>query len=217
MRLCHRHGHRRLPPGTSSSDITLSPNPVTDSPHPQDFEGRAAFVANYAGGSDTDANGHGTHIAGIIGGKTYGVAKKASVYGVKALGDNGSGTISGIVAAINFVPGDAAARNCPNGAYINLSIGGGFSAAMNAAVASSVQGGVFVGVAAGNSNADAAGFSPASEPLACTVGSIDRTDARASTSNYGAAVDIFAPGRDIISTWPGGGTVSDSSPLLCDV
>lgn len=174
----------------------------------QDFQGRATFAANFAGGGNTDVQGHGTHVAGIVGGRTYGVAKSVRLYAVKALGDNGAGTISGIIQSVNFVASDSPNRSCPNGVYVNMSIGGGFSAALNSAVRSLVDRGIFVGVAAGNSNADVANFSPASEPSVCTVGSSDINDAVASSSNHGALLDIYAPGRQITSAWPGGGSVS---------
>jgi subtilisin family serine protease len=174
--------------------------------HP-DFGGRASQVANYVDSTTTDGNGHGTHIAGIIGGAVHGVAKQAILLGVKVLSDSGSGSTSGVIAGLNFILNDAPTRNCPNGVVVNLSIGGAYSTAMNAAAASLVDAGFFVSVAAGNSNDDAGNYSPASEPSVCTVGGSDRSD-RVAASNYGAVIDIFAPGRDIPSTWIDGGVVS---------
>jgi hypothetical protein len=107
---------------------------------------------------------------------------------------------------MDFVATDAKTRSCPNGTVANMSLGGSFSASLNTAAANLVAAGVFLAVAAGNSNANAANYSPASEPSACTVGATDSTDARASYSNYGALVDIFAPGTSITSTWIGSST-----------
>jgi subtilisin family serine protease len=174
--------------------------------HP-DFEGRATFLANYAGdGSNTDGNGHGTHVAGTIGSKTYGVAKKTSLYAVKVLDASGSGTNSGVIAGINFVASDVKTRSCPNGAVANMSLGGSKSTAVNSAAAGVVSAGVFLAVAAGNEAQQAANVSPASEPTVFTVGATDSNDAFASFSNYGATVDGNAPGVNILSTWRTGGT-----------
>lgn len=183
--------------------------------HP-DFEGRATFLANYAGdGSNADGNGHGTHCAGTVGSKTYGVAKKASLLGIKVLNASGSGSNSGVIAGINFAANDQRTRAaCSGGAVASMSLGGGRSAAVNSAAASAVSAGLFLVVAAGNDNADAANYSPASEPSAYTVGATDINDARASFSNYGAGVDIFAPGVSILSTWLNGGTRSISGTSM---
>ncbi|KAH6647480.1 peptidase S8/S53 domain-containing protein [Truncatella angustata] len=168
------------------------------------FSGRATFLANYAGdGSNTDGNGHGTHVAGTIGGSTYGVAKKVSLYAVKVLNASGSGTNSGVISGINYVATDSKTRSCPNGAVANMSLGGSKSTAVNSAAAALVNAGVFLAVAAGNDGANAANYSPASEPTACTVGATTSADALASYSNYGAVVDILAPGSSILSSWIG--------------
>lgn len=174
--------------------------------HPE-FEGRATFLANYAGdGSNTDGNGHGTHCAGTIGSKSYGVAKKTQLYAVKVLGADGSGTNSGVIAGINFVANDVKTRSCPKGAVANMSLGGSRSTAVNSAAANAVTAGVFMAVAAGNDGRDAANSSPASEPTVFTVGATDSSDRIASFSNYGSVVDILAPGVSILSTWIGGRT-----------
>jgi hypothetical protein len=124
------------------------------------------------------------------------------------------GTNSGVIAGINFVASDSRTRNCPNGAVANMSLGGSRSTAVNSATASVVSAGVFMAVAAGNDNANAANYSPASEPTAFTVGATDSSDARASFSNYGSVVDVFAPGVAIQSTWNNGGTVSTTNHNL---
>ena len=116
-----------------------------------------------------------------------------------------------MIAGIDFVNSDSQTRDCANGTVANMSLGGGRSTSINSAAAAVVNAGVFLAVAAGNSNADAQNYSPASEPSVATVGSTTSADARSSFSNYGAVVDIFAPGTDILSTWIGGteATVSD--------
>ncbi|KAJ4320634.1 hypothetical protein N0V94_003282 [Neodidymelliopsis sp. IMI 364377] len=175
--------------------------------HPE-FEGRATFLANYAGdGSNTDGNGHGTHCAGTVGSKTYGVAKKAKLFAVKVLDASGSGTNSGVIAGINFVANDSKTRaGCTSGVVGSMSLGGAKSTAVNSAVANAVSAGVFMAVAAGNEAQNAANVSPASEPTAFTVGASDSTDKFASFSNFGSSVDIIAPGVSILSTWLNGGT-----------
>lgn len=174
--------------------------------HPE-FEGRATFLANFAGdGKNSDGNGHGTHCAGTVGSKSYGVSKKASLYAVKVLDASGSGSNSGVIAGINYVANDAKTRNCPNGAVGSMSLGGTKSTAVNSAAANAVSAGVFFAVAAGNEAADASGSSPASEATVYTVGATDSSDRVASFSNYGSIVDIHAPGVSILSTWIGGST-----------
>ncbi|PFH60346.1 hypothetical protein XA68_11088 [Ophiocordyceps unilateralis] len=176
-----------------------------DTSHP-DFEGRATMAKSFVDGADTDGNGHGTHCAGTIGSRSYGVAKKTSLYGVKVLDDSGSGSTSNVIAGMDFAASDSKERQCPKGVVANMSLGGGYSAAVNRAAAALVAAGVFLSVAAGNSNTDAAGFSPASEPTACTVGASTSRDRRSTFSNYGEPVKVFAPGSDILSTWLEGGT-----------
>ncbi|KAF4582780.1 serine protease [Ophiocordyceps camponoti-floridani] len=161
---------------------------------------------SFVDGQDTDGNGHGTHCAGTIGSLSYGVAKKTTLYGVKVLDDSGSGSTSNVIAGMDFAASDSKDRQCPKGVVANMSLGGGYSAAVNRAAAALVSAGVFLGVAAGNSNTDAARFSPASEPSVCTAGATTKRDARSSFSNYGRPVKVFAPGSDILSTWLEGGT-----------
>ncbi|KAL2067662.1 hypothetical protein VTL71DRAFT_15758 [Oculimacula yallundae] len=167
-----------------------------------EFEGRAIFGANFAGdGIDTDGNGHGTHVSGTIGSRAYGVAKKTNIIGVKVLDSTGSGALSQVIAGIDWSVKDMQAKGRTGKALANLSLGGLFSQATNDAVANAVRAGLFMGVAAGNDGRSAALTSPASEKSACTVGATDKNDARASYSNFGSVVDIFAPGTDILSTW----------------
>ena len=176
-------------------------------PASQEFEGRAKFLKSFIEGENTDGNGHGTHVSGTIGSKSYGVAKKAEIFGVKVLSNSGSGSYSGVIAGIDFVANDTKTRPCPKGAVANMSLGGGYSAAVNNAANNLVSKGVFLGVAAGNDNRDAANTSPASAANACTVGATTINDGRSSFSNYGRVVDIFAPGSNILSTWINNGTV----------
>lgn len=177
-----------------------------DATHPE-YEGRATLLKNFASEATTDDNGHGTHVAGTIGSKTYGVAKQAKLLGVKVLDDMGSGDWSTIITGIEYAVNDTATRGCPNGAVMNLSVGGPRNQAVNDAVAAAVVAGVFVAVAAGNDGVNVDGSSPGSEPTVFTVGATDSADNITSFSNYGALVDIFAPGMDILSTWPNSTTV----------
>jgi len=149
----------------------------------------------------TDGNGHGTHCAGTVAGITYGVAKEANLIAVKVLSDSGSGSTSGVIDGINWAAADATAKNKP--AVANLSLGGGFSQANNDAVTGLVNAGVTTAVAAGNDNADACNYSPASTPAAITVAASDKNNARATYSNYGTCVDIYGPGSSITSAWIG--------------
>ncbi len=177
------------------------------SDHPQ-FETRAMNVYDAFGGNGSDCNGHGTHVGGTVGGKAYGVAKKAYLRGVKVLDCNGSGSTSGIIAAVDWVR-----KNRINPAVANLSLGGGYSSSLNTAVNNLATSGVFVAVAAGNSNADACNYSPASATYAFTTAASDKSDYKASFSNYGKCVDAYAPGVNIKSAWISGGvkTISGTS------
>ncbi|KAK4663923.1 uncharacterized protein QC763_0080550 [Podospora pseudopauciseta] len=167
-----------------------------------EFEGRAVWGANFIAGSpNTDEYGHGTHVAGTIASKTYGVAKKATVVAVKVLDKNGSGTMSGLISGLNWVVNNAKARGIAKKAVINISLGGGYTASVNAAVKGATDAGLTVVVSAGNSNANSANYSPASAPSAITVGAIDGTGYRAWFSNWGNLVDIFAPGVSVLSAY----------------
>lgn len=153
-------------------------------------------------------------MAGIIGSRTYGVAKKTKLYSIKVLSysaqaNNCVGDTSYIIEGVNAVARDAASRSCPNGVVVNMSLGGGYTKALNDAVDALANKGVFVAVASGNENQDARNVSPASASKACCIGAIDSSDRRYVNSNYGANVDVAAPGVSVISTLPNGRTVSD--------
>lgn len=143
-----------------------------------------------------DCNGHGTHVAGTAAGERYGVAKRATVYAVRVLGCDGSGTNSGVIAGVEWV-----AKNGRKPAVANLSLGGGSSKALDDALRKLVSEGVIAVVAAGNENQDACGGSPSRVPEAITVGATDKKDQRASFSNWGKCVDLSAPGVEITSAW----------------
>jgi subtilisin family serine protease len=175
-----------------------------------DFGGRAVWAANFVDSSNSDGNGHGTHVAGTVGGTTYGVAKATTLYAVKVLSASGSGSTSGVVAGMNYVVSDAPSRSCSSGVVVNMSLGGSFSSSINSAAAAITNAGHFLAVAAGNSAANAANYSPASAPSAATVGATTSADAVASYSNYGSLVDVFAPGSSITSTWIGSTTATNS-------
>jgi subtilisin family serine protease len=174
-----------------------------------DFGGRASVGYDAFGGDGQDCNGHGTHVAGTVGGTTYGVAKSVTLVGVRVLGCDGSGSATGLLAGIDFVAkAKAAAPLRPMVA--NMSLGfGGIVSSIDQAVNNAIAGGTTFVVAAGNSNRDACNFSPARATNAITVGATTNTDYRASYSNFGACLDIFAPGSDITSAWHTGNTATN--------
>jgi len=157
-----------------------------------------------------DCNGHGTHVAGILGGKTFGVAKDVGIVSVRVLDCNGSGTTSNVIAGIDYVTGIKKA-NSGKAMVANMSLGGSSNAALDQAVWNSVNTGVTYSIAAGNGNIlgsgqDACNTSPARVKAALTVGAIDNTDKRTTWSNYGTCVDIYAPGNNVVSSY---GATSD--------
>ncbi|MGW7087807.1 S8 family peptidase [Streptomyces sp. NPDC054871] len=154
-----------------------------------------------------DGNGHGTHVATTIAGKTYGVAKKAKIVAVRVLDNNGSGTTAGVIAGIDWVTSNHAA-GAP--AVANMSLGGGASTSLDNAVKNSIADGVSYAVAAGNEGVNASSSSPARVPAAITVGATSNTDAKASWSNYGSVLDIFAPGVSIKAGWHTGDTATNT-------
>ncbi|MCJ1399800.1 serine protease [Xylographa trunciseda] len=179
-----------------------------------DFEGRATWGKTIpANDEDKDGNGHGTHCSGTIAGKKYGVAKKASIYAVKVLKSNGSGTMSDVVKGVEWaaLAHEKKAKDAKNGkgkkgfkgSAANMSLGGGKSVTLDLAVNAAVDAGLHFAVAAGNDNADSCNYSPAAAEKAVTVGASTLADERAYFSNFGKCNDIFAPGLNIVSTWIG--------------
>ena len=154
-----------------------------------------------------DCNGHGTHVAGTVGGASYGVAKTVSLVGVRVLDCDGYGLISEIVAGVDWVT-----RTAAKPAVANMSLGGGGSTALDSAVSRSIAAGITYAVAAGNEHRDACGFSPARVGAAITVAASDRNDRRPHFSNYGSCVDWFSPGVGITSGW----FTSDSAAATLD-
>jgi subtilisin family serine protease len=164
------------------------------------FGGRAVKGVDEvtSGGSASDCNGHGTHVAGTVGGSTYGVAKSVTLVAVRVLNCNGSGTTAGVIAGVDWVTGNHVAGQP---AVANMSLGGGASTALDNAVRNSIADGVSYAIAAGNSGVSACNGSPARVAAAMTIGATDRNDTKPSWSNYGSCVDWFAPGVSITSSW----------------
>ena len=171
-----------------------------DASHP-DFGGRASVGYDATGGDGVDRQGHGTHVAGTIGSETYGVAKATNLIGVKVLGDDGSGSTAGIIEGMDWI-----AQDSDGPAVANMSLGGAKDPALNQAATGLVDSGVFTAVAAGNESQDAANVSPASADGVYTTAASTNSDGSASFTNYGDVVEGYAPGADIESTVPGGGT-----------
>jgi subtilisin family serine protease len=168
--------------------------------HPQ-FGGRASVGYDALGGTGQDCNGHGTHVAGTIGSSTYGIAKGVKLVAVRVLDCSGSGTWTQVINGMNWV-----ANNHATPAVANMSLGGSANTSVDSAATNMVNKGVTVAVAAGNSNANANTFSPARASGVITVAASSNTDAKASFSNYGSVVELYAPGVNITSTWLNSGT-----------
>jgi len=187
------------------------------------FSGRAIegrnFIPNEA---FTDLNGHGTHVAGTVGGNTYGIARKSTLVSVKCLDRNGSGTLAGVIDAVNWVASER--RREQKACTANLSLGSSYSLAVNNACDALVEAGCFVAVAAGNSNRDACQYSPASAPRCTSVAAMDSSDIRAYFSIFGKCTDLFAPGVNVLSAYIGSTTAtatlsgtSMAAPHVCGV
>jgi subtilisin family serine protease len=157
-----------------------------------------------------DCDGHGTHVAGTLGGRTFGVAKDVSIVSVRVLDCEGSGYISDIVKGIDWMIAD----HTGGPAVANMSFGGGTNSAIDAAVNRAIDDGIAVAVAAGNDGRNACSYSPARVPRALTVGATDSNDKKASFSNYGSCLDLFAPGTSILSSYGGTGSATTAWALL---
>ncbi|KAI1300525.1 hypothetical protein EDD11_006169 [Mortierella claussenii] len=176
----------------------------------KDFEGRAQHGPVFLPGTNdsTDNNGHGTFVAALAVGSTYGVAKKAQIVSLKALDDAGAGRLSNVLSAIEWVVKQHVSQGKDARSIINLSLGAEHNEPTNAAVQEAMQLGIHFSIAAGNDGKDACQFSPSSTPGAMIVGATDKDDTIASYSNWGPCVAIYAPGSDIVSAWVGSNTAS---------
>jgi subtilisin family serine protease len=172
-----------------------------------DFGGRAKSGYDFVDSDSdaTDCNGHGTHVAGTVGGSSYGLAKGVQLTAVRVLDCSGSGSYSGVIAGINWV-----AQNAVQPAVANMSLGGSASTSVDNAVKNAIAAGVTFAVAGGNDSTSACNSSPARTAEAITVGATTSSDARASYSNYGSCLDIFAPGSSIKSDWIGSTTATNT-------
>ncbi|MBT2414132.1 S8 family peptidase [Streptomyces sp. ISL-12] len=187
---------RYTAPGSGGKGVTVYVIDTGVRTSHRDFGGRASSGRDFVDRDRTaqDGNGHGTHVAATAAGSAYGVAKKARVVAVRVLDDQGAGTTARVIAGIDWVT-----KHARKPAVANLSLGGPRNSRLDAAVRASIASGVTYTVAAGNSGRPASGYSPAGLPQAVTVGATDRNDTRAAFSNYGAAVDLFAPGVSVTS------------------
>ena len=172
-----------------------------------EFGGRASIGTDTVGDGQNgnDCNGHGTHVAGTVGGSTYGIAKQAKLVAVRVLNCGGSGTWSGVIAGVDWVT-----QNQAKPAVANMSLGGGANISVDNAVQNSIAAGVTYAIAAGNSSGDACSQSPARAPDALTVGATSSSDVKASFSNFGTCLDLFAPGVGVTSAWSTGDTATNT-------
>ncbi|MGW5657535.1 S8 family peptidase [Streptomyces humi] len=191
-------------PGSAGAGVTVYVIDTGIRISHRDFGGRASYGWDFVGDdrSAGDGNGHGTHVAGTVAGTRYGVAKRARVVSVKVLDDTGTGTTAQVIAGVDWVTAHARGP-----AVANLSLGGYHSPELDTAVRNSIRSGVTYTVAAGNDGGPAARYSPADVPQALTVGAVDRAGTRADFSDYGSAVDLFAPGVSVVSD----GNASDTA------
>jgi subtilisin family serine protease len=200
-------------PGADGAQINVAIVDTGISSHP-DFEDRLqqdCFTAH--GAVCADSHGHGTHVSGTVGGKTWGVAKKARLWAVRVLDAQGSGSDSDVIRGIEWVSNKANSDPLQKW-VINMSLGGSPAPALDQATCSAIAAGVVVVVAAGNESQDASRSSPARVKQAITVGATDRADRQANFSNYGVLLDLYGPGVDVQSTIPGGGTDSYSGTSM---
>ncbi len=181
-----------------------------DMDHPQ-FEGRATSGYDFIDDDPdaSDCQGHGTHVAGTVGSRDYGVAKSVDIVSVRVLNCQGTGQWSQIIGGIDWVT-----QNASGPSIGNMSIGGGANSSVDNAVEGALDTGVQFAIAAGNASENACNTSPARVPGAITLGATTRSDSRASYSNYGSCLDLFAPGSNITSTRNGGGSTQMSGTSM---
>lgn len=172
--------------------------------HP-DFGGRAAVAYDATGGDGKDCNGHGTYVAGLVGGTVYGVAKGVQLRSVRVLNCVTPGSLSNLIAGMDWVRVRAVKP-----AVAVVSLGTSFSTAVNSSAKNLALSGVFLSVAAGNEGLNACNYSPGSTPEVCTVGATTSADACSTYSNSGPCVDVYAPGSSVVSDWFNGGTSTQS-------
>ncbi|CAG8491142.1 10230_t:CDS:2, partial [Dentiscutata heterogama] len=193
-----------------------------DIDHPE-FEGRASWgITTTKRNTDKDENGHGTFVAGIIGGKTYGVAKRVNLIAVKSLDDEGTGSVQSVLYGLQYVIQSHMAKGGKGKTIANLSLGSEYNRAVNLAVSELVKHGIIITAAAGNGydgkGIDACNVSPASARTAITVGSTTPTDYISRFSNYGECVNLFAPGQGILSSYPfplNGSSIKSGTSFAC--
>jgi len=169
-----------------------------------EFGGRATHVFDATGEGAGDGNGHGTHCAGTAAGAQYGISKQATLFDVKVLNRGGSGSFAGVISGIEYVGRIAGAR------VASLSLGGGLHLATNQAITALAAAGGVASIASGNGNANACNSSPASATGGITVNSIQNNDARSGFSNFGTCTHIFAPGTNVLSSWIGSNTATNT-------
>lgn len=192
-----------------------------DIEHPE-FEKRATWGFNSVDNTDTDCNGHGTHVAGTVASKSYGVSKKSTLIAVKVLGCQGEGSYSSVISGLEYVLSYHNSKSSNKSSIVNMSLGGPKSKILNKVLAELTSSGIHIVVAAGNENSNACDTSPASENTVMTVGATTRNDEFATFSNWGNCVDILAPGTEIKSTFPNDKTkilqgTSMASPLQAGI
>lgn len=217
-------------PGSCHSGNTTIHTYIVDTgidvSHPE-FEGRATWLENFTDDNvNDDCNNHGTHCAGLVGSKSFGVCKDANLFAVKVLDCGGSGSYSGIISGLQYVYNrhlSELSKNPNLKTIISMSLGGGYSRTINQVVEELIKiNSIYVVVASGNSNADACNFSPASSEGILSIMASNNKDNRAYFSNYGDCTDIYSPGVDILSTIPNNNTAvysgtSMATPIVAGV
>ncbi|KAJ3379272.1 serine protease [Lobulomyces angularis] len=198
--------YRYLYPTTGGKNVNVYIVDTGVNIHHQEFEGRAIWGATIPQDDpDQDGNGHGTHVAGIVGSKSYGVAKKSTLIAVKVLKSNGGGSLSDVVKGVEWLVRDHKRRNQIKKVFsvANMSVGGGRSRVLDKAVEEGVEAGITFSVASGNEGQNSCSYSPGASDKVITVGASTPNDEVASYSNHGDCVDIYAPGSQILSTYMG--------------